>query len=305
MTTKSILPQLTITESDDPSQAEFLIEPLAPGFGTTIGNSLRRVLLSSLSGAAVTSVKIKGADHEFSTLSGVKEDVISILLNIKLLRIDYQGDAPLKFILKKTGQGQVKAGDIKTSNDAKIINPELVIATLDGAKTQFEMEMVVETGIGYYSTEDHPEDEQLPVGSILVDALFTPIRKVNFKVENTRVGQRTNFDKLIISIQTNQTISAEQAFNQANQILIGQYQTILSPKATVVTEVESMEVGVENEDDILITEIGFSPRTANALGKNQILTVSQLRNLDDKQLSSMKGFGAKALEEVKLKISEF
>ncbi|MCA9349927.1 DNA-directed RNA polymerase subunit alpha [Candidatus Saccharibacteria bacterium] len=304
MTTKSILPQLKIVESDDESLAEFLIEPLAPGFGTTIGNSLRRVLLSNLSGAAVTSVRIKGADHEFSTLKGVKEDVISILLNIKLLRIDYQGEAPLKFTINKSGQGQVKASDIKTSNDAKIVNPDLVIATLDDKKTQFEMEMVVESGVGYYSTEDHPEDEHLPVGSILVDALFTPIRKVNFKVENTRVGQRTNFDRLSISIQTNQTISAEQAFNQANQILIAQYQTILSPKAVVV-DTETVELSIDEEDDILISEIGFSPRTANALSNNQILTVSQLRNLDDKQLSSMKGFGAKALEEVKLKISEF
>jgi DNA-directed RNA polymerase subunit alpha len=204
------------------SQAVFEISPLYPGYGMTIGNTLRRVLMSSLGGAAITSVKIKGVDHEFSAIPGVLEDVIEIILNLKKVRLKLFKDEPVVLTLNVKGEKEVTAGDIEGNADVVIVNGDQHIATITDKKTEFEMEITVEKGLGYVPAELR-QKEKLSVGKIAIDGIFTPIRNVNFTVENIRVGQRTDFNKVILDVETDGTISPEEALQQASQILIDHF----------------------------------------------------------------------------------
>lgn len=202
------------------SWAQFEIEALYPGYGITIGNSLRRVLLSSLSGAAITQVKIKGVQHEFSTVPGILEDVITVILNLKQLRFKLYSDEPQKAVLKVKGEKKVKASDFKIPTQVELINKSCHIASLTNKKAELEMEIQIEKGIGYEPVERRKKQKKLEIGVIPIDAIFTPVKRVSYKVENMRVGERTDFDRLKLDIETDGTITPEQAFSQASEVLV-------------------------------------------------------------------------------------
>lgn len=296
------LPQIKKVSEKD-SRGVFAIEPLYPGYGMTLGNSLRRVILSSLPGGAVTAVKIDGVSHEFSSIPKVKEDVIEIILNLKELRVKVFSDEPQYLMLDVSGKKVVKASDIKAPSTVEIVNPDLVIATLDNAQAKLGMEIRVEQGRGYVPVENR-EGERLEVGMIAVDAKYSPIRRVRYNVENTRVGQMTNLDKLIMDVETDGTISPQDAVNYAADLLVKQF-TVLSGKEL---EVELEETKVDDSETqaakILVEEINLSPRTTNALLNNDIKTISDLMKLTNEELKGLKGFGNKAYEEVKEKLEE-
>lgn len=212
------LPTEPIITTENETQAVVEIGSLYPGYGITLGNALRRILLSSLPGAAITSVKIAGADHEFTTFPGVKEDVIHILLNLKQIRFQFELEAPSTITLKSKKEGVVKAGDFKTPTGVKIVNPDLAIATVTDKKVSFEIEAEVSPGLGYGSVERRKK-EKLPVGTIALDAIYTPMRKANFRVENMRVGDRTDFNRLVLEIETDGSLSPQDAFEKAVEIL--------------------------------------------------------------------------------------
>lgn len=232
--------------------ASFEIEPLAPGYGITIANSLRRVLLASLSGAGITAVRIDGATHEFSTIDGATEDVVEIILNLKSLRVKMHGDEPVTLILDKKGPGAVTAADFKKTPDVEIMNPDLHIATLD-KKGRLSMEVTVEKGRGYVTTEMRRE-EKLPLGTIAVDTIFTPIKKVHYKVENTRVGRMTNFDKINLDITTDGTIDPHDALQQAAQILIDHLAIVAGIATNEVAEDAAAETAEATEEADEATE---------------------------------------------------
>lgn len=204
------------------NQAVFEISPLYPGYGVTIGNTLRRVLISSLGGAAVTSVKITGIDHEFSAIDGVLEDVIEIILNLKKIRFKIFKDEPITLMLHAKGEGAVTAENIESTADAEIVNPDQHIATITNKKTELEMELTIEKGVGYVPAEQR-QKEKLGVGKIAIDGIFTPIKNVNFNVENIRVGQRTDYNKVLLDIETDGSISPEEALKNASQILVDHF----------------------------------------------------------------------------------
>jgi DNA-directed RNA polymerase subunit alpha len=292
--------------STDGYTSSFAIEPLHPGYGMTLGNSMRRVLLSSLAGAAVTAVKIEGASHEFSTIKGVREDMIEVILNLKQLRLRFHGDEPAHLSLVKTGTGPVTAKDIKAPSGVEVVNQDLVIANLDGAKSKIEMEIRVEQGRGYVPVESRIS-EKLPVGMIAVDALYTPIKRVRYNIENTRVGQMTNLDKLVLEVETDGTITAKDAITQAAEILVGHFQVVaghnvVSVGADGIVTADAREQA--NLATVLIDEVNFSPRTTNALLNNDIKTIKDLSDLTDSELKELKGFGQKAYEEVLAKLEE-
>ncbi|MDZ7798402.1 MAG: DNA-directed RNA polymerase subunit alpha [Patescibacteria group bacterium] len=236
--------KIEIKKAKDDSK-QFIIEPLYPGYGNTIGNALRRVLLSSLSGAAVTAVKIKGVEHEFSTIKNVKEDVISIILNLKQINFKYSSPEPVKLILKEKGEKKVKAGDIKATADIEISNKNQVIANLTDKEAELEMELTVERGRGYKPVESR-EEEEVQIGNIRIDAIYTPIKNVNFHVENVRVGEITNFDRLILDIKTDGTLTGEQALKQAAELLVKHFNFV---KGLQSTEKKDKTKKVENEKD--------------------------------------------------------
>jgi len=296
------LPEIK-TISEEKNKAIFAIEPLYPGYGMTIGNSLRRVILSSLAGAAVTAVKIDGVAHEFSTIPNVKEDVIQIILNLKQLRVKLHSDEEY-LTLSANKAGEVTAKDIKGNSNVEIANPELKIATLDNKNAKLEMEIRVERGRGFVPIEKR-ENEKLGVGMIAIDALYAPIKRVRYNVEKTRVGQMTDLDKLIIEIETDGTVSPREALEQSSEILVEHFM-VLTGKETI-TRKQNEEVEVTGDDGatkILIEEINLSPRTTNALLNNEIKTVEDVIRLKDSELRQLKGFGAKAYDEVKEKIIE-
>lgn len=237
--------------------ASFEIDPLAPGYGITLANSLRRVLLASLPGAGITSVRIDGATHEFSTIDGTTEDVVEIILNLKSLRVKMHGDEPVTLILDKKGPGAVTAADFKKSPDVEIMNPDLHIATLD-KKGRLSLEVTVEKGRGYVTTEMRRE-EKLPLGTIAVDTIFTPIKKVHYKVENTRVGRMTNFDKINLDITTDGTIDPHDALKQAAQILMDHLAIVAGIATNEVTE-EAAPAMTETEATEEATEATEKPK---------------------------------------------
>jgi DNA-directed RNA polymerase subunit alpha len=269
----------------------FVLEPLERGYGHTLGNSLRRVLLSSIEGHAVTHAKIKGADHQFTTIKGVTEDVVELLLNVKEIRVKSSLDDISTLTLSVKG-GEVKAGDIDCPAGVEIVNPELHIATLAG-NTAFEMELTVEKGLGYSPAT---EREAVSVsGELLVDALYSPIVKVAYDVEETRVGQRTDFDRLILKVWTNGTVDAREALNQASEILIAHFQQVINP-VDVVKKAEAPSVRPVNESARLtIEELDLPTRIANALRKGGYNTVGDLMKATQAQVSLVKNLGGKSV----------
>lgn len=296
------LPETKVVKTEG-NLAVFEISPLYPGYGMTLGNSLRRVILSSLPGAAVTAVKIEGVNHEFSTLPDVKEDVVEIILNLKQLNVRLFSDEEQVITLEASGEGVVTAKQITPNAQVEIVNPDLVIATLDNKKAKLKMDIVVEKGRGYVPVEKR-DGSKLGIGTIGVDALYSPVRRARYNVESTRVGQMTNLDKLVFEIETNGVMTPADALAQASNILVDHFM-VLSGKEVARAQVEEGVVEVNEEgSDILVEEINLSPRTTNALLNNDIKTVSDILKLTDNELKTLKGFGSKAYDEVKEKIVE-
>lgn len=294
--------------------ATFTIEPLHSGYGMTLGNSLRRVLLSSISGAVITAFKIEGNTHEFSTVKGVTEDVVDIMMNLKGIRFRVYGDEQQTLRLVKQGKGSVTAKDIQLNADVEVVNPEHLIATIDDDKAKLIIDMIVEVGRGYRTIEE--ESAKKPSDMIALDAVFSPVLRVRYKVENTRVGQVTDLDKLILTIDTDGSITPTDAFEEAAAILVNQY-TALAGKtriaASPVLEHDSPQADMQ-ENDIIgeelsalntsIEDLNLSARTTNALINNDIHTIKDLFSLNEAELKDLKGFGSKALDEVKEKMAE-
>lgn len=296
------MPELKTT-AEDGNSASFAIEPLYSGYGMTLGNSLRRVILSSLGGAAVTAVKIDSVSHEFSSIEGVKEDVVEIILNLKKVRFKVYSDEPQFLVLTASGKGEVKASAIKTSADVEIVNPDQVIATLDAAKSKIGMEIKVEKGRGYVPVESR-ENEKLEVGMIAVDALYSPIQRVRYNVENTRVGQMTDLDRLVMEIETDGTVSPADALRQAAEILVEHFSVVAGQGQISASQAGGEDFDQNDAAKISIEEVNFTPRTANALINNDVKTIKDLLKLSDQELKELKGFGAKAYDEVKDKLAE-
>lgn len=297
-------PLLANIDETSSTNATFSIEPLHAGYGNTLGNSLRRVLLSSIEGAAIVAFRIEGATHEFTTVEGVKEDVVDIMLNLKNVRLRVHSDEPIELRLEKKGAGPITAGDIKTTADVEVINPDHVIATIDDPKKTVLIDLVVEAGRGYRTIEESSE-ARLHSNMIALDAVFSPVLRVRYKVANTRVGQETNLDKLELSVETDGSITPRAAFEEAAAILVNQY-TALAGSTTVESAPALGQVSADetNELNTSIEELGLTARTANALINNDIRTVHDLVTLSEQDLRELKGFGSKALDEVKDKLAE-
>jgi len=278
--------------------AKYEAGPLQAGYGVTLGNALRRVLLSSLEGAAVTSIQIRDVYQEFSTIPGVKEDVTQIVLNVKKLRLRSFATHPVSLRLIKSGAGPVLAADIAESADIEIVNPDLVLMTLDSDDVTIEMDITVERGVGYLPAE---RTEALPIGVIAVDAIFTPVRKVNYWVESMRVGQMTNYDKLTIEIETDGTISPEEALSRSAQVLVGQFQPFVNIGMATAPAVAAGGIAAlpPNMLDMPIEELDLPMRAYNSLKRNNIVKVGQLLQLKDEDLLRMRNFGKKSLDEMK------
>lgn len=291
------------------TSASFAIEPLHTGYGMTLGNSLRRVLLSSIAGAAVTGFRVEGATHEFTTAPGVKEDVVDIMLALKGIRFKVYSSEPQVLVVKKSGKGAVTAGDVQVNADVEVVNKDHVICNIDDPKTNINIEITVETGRGYRPVDEtaHRKSNDM----IAVDAIFSPVQRVRYKVENTRVGQMTDLDKLILVIDTDGSISPKDAFEEAAAILVNQYTALAGQ--TRIEATPSLHTDKQVDNDIIdesaelmtpIEDLNLTARTSNALVNNDIHTLKDLLSLGDAELRDLKGFGAKALDEVKDKMAE-
>ncbi len=291
------------------NSAEFVIRPLFYGYGNTLGNSIRRVLLSSIKGAAITAFSIEGTNHEYAPVAGIREDIVDVMLNLKNIRLKSHSDEPVEVAFEIKGKnagkdGTVTAGDIKLPAGVEVGNPNQIICHIDDPNFTLKMNFVIETGRGYLSIEKSSND-RIHSDMIALDAVFSPVLRVRFKVENTRVGQDTNLQQLTITVDTDGTITPQEAFEEANAILVNQYTALANG-----TTVESAPApGVESEADdsglaLPIEELGLSARTANALVNNDIKTVRDLVALSEVDLKDLKGFGSKALDEVKEKLTE-
>ncbi len=232
------LPQEPKYTELSPSHGKIEILECYPGYGTTLGNAIRRVLLSSLEGAAVTSVKIKGVTHEFTTMPGIMEDMVQIILNLKQVRFRMESEEPMTISLKSKGEGKVTAGDFKVSTGLEIVNPDQIIATLSDKKAEIDMEVVVARGIGYIPVEQQEREKE--IGTIAIDAIYTPVKRVNFEVENMRVGKRTDYDKITIEIMTDGSIAPDGAFNKAIDILMSQFSALASKEAAAPEKIEKV-----------------------------------------------------------------
>jgi len=289
------------------------IEACHPGFGTTIGNTLRRILLSSLPGAAIVSIKVEGVSHEFSTLPAVKEDLIQIILNLKKVRFRVHRDEPVKLTLKEKGAKKITAAHIQCPADVEVVNKEMPIAEITDKKGQIEMEIEVQKGLGYVPVEQQ-EREKKEIGLIAIDAIFTPVKRVNYVIENMRVGKRTDFDKITFEIETDGSITPEEAFRQAVRIAIDQFEAVKeidtgerkveeekTPKKASEKKTEKEVSGSKEKESLAIeiTSIPFSTRTQNVLEKASIKTVADLVSLSEEELLSLEGMGEKGIKEIK------
>lgn len=287
-------------EEQGENYARFVISPLEQGYGNTLGNSLRRVLLTSLPGAAVTTVRISGVKHQFTTLKGMKEDIVEFLLNLKKVRFSYQGEGVAKASVSVTGPMEVKASDIKTDASVSVANPDLVLAVLnDGAKLDAKLE--IESGTGYSPAEDRATGE---IGLIPLDAAFSPVVRVNYKIEETRVGRVTNYDKLILEVWTDGTIDPKEAIVKASQILLSYFNQIVTPTQT------SEETQEEPKDDLgpigklSVEELGLPTRVANALLKADYETVEDLMNAKRNDLVRVRNLGEKSVKIIDAALGE-
>ncbi len=287
-------------EEESENFAKLTIEPLEVGFGHTLGNSLRRVLLTALPGAAVTSIKIDGVSHRFSTIDGVLEDVIEIILNINKIRLSVHSEQPIKLNLKASGKGTVLAKDFDIEGDGEIANPEQHVATLTDAKSKLNMEMVAEQGKGYSIADERKSDE---IGLISIDALFSPIKSVNYSVEPTRVGRRTDFDKLILDMTTDGTVSPLEALNSAARLLSDTFHAIFEPESEEETEDLSSKISEETLK-LTIEELDLPVRITNALKAIEINTIEDLINTPRPQLLKAKNLGTKSIRLIAEKLDE-
>lgn len=299
-------PTLASVEEHSANSATFVVEPLHTGYGMTLGNSLRRVLLSSIAGSAIVAFKIEGVTHEFTTVPGIKEDVVDIMLNLKQVRFKSVSEEPVQVRLEKKGAGIVTAADIKTTADVEIVTPEAVIATIDDPKATLVIDIVVDSGRGYRTVEESTE-KRIHSDMIAVDALFSPVLRVRYKVENTRVGQTTDLNKLILTIDTDGSIAPKDAFEEAAAILINQYTALAgSTRVEAAPSVGSRHADGDGGSELMtpIEDLNLSARTTNALINNDIRTINDLVTLSEPELRELKGFGSKALDEVKEKLAE-
>ena len=298
-------PQIETAEiKSDGTYGRFVLEPLERGFGTTLGNSLRRVLLSSLPGVAVTSIKIDGVQHEFSTVPGVKEDVTEIVLNMKGLIAKIHGEAPKTIHIEAEGECEVTAGDIKVDSEVEILDPGMHIATL-GPGAKLYMEIVIDKGRGYVPSERNKQKVANVIGAIPVDSIYTPVLKVNYTVENTRVGQITDYDKLTIEVWTDGTISAKEAVSLGAKVLTEHLNLFvdLSDEAyTADIMVEKDDKGKEKVLEMTIEELDLSARSFNCLKRAGINTVEDLINKSEEEMMKVRNLGRKSLEEVMAKL---
>ena len=303
-------PNIEVAEiSEDKKYGKFVVEPLERGYGITLGNSLRRIMLSSLPGAAVSQVKIEGVLHEFSSIPGVKEDVTEIIMNIKSLAIKNSSETnePKTAYIEFEGEGVVRASDIQADQDIEILNPDLVIATLSGGKeSKLYMELTITKGRGYVSAEKN-KSEDLPIGVIAIDSIYTPVERVNMSVANTRVGQVTDFDKLTLDVYTNGTLAPDEAVSLAAKVLSEH----LSLFIDLSENAKTAEVMVEKEDDekekvleMSIDELELSVRSYNCLKRAGINTVEELTNKTSEDMMKVRNLGCKSLEEVLAKLKE-
>jgi DNA-directed RNA polymerase subunit alpha len=308
------LPQKPKHSNTGENSGKFEILGCYPGYGTTLGNALRRVLLSSLEGAAITSVKIKGATHEFSTVSGVLEDVVQIILNLKKLRFKMDSEEPVKITLSSKGEGKILAKDIKCPSGIEVVNKDQLIATITDKKTEFEMEMEVNRGLGYIPVEQQIRENK-EIGVIAIDAIYTPIRRVNYLVEDMRVGKRTDFNKITLDIETDGSITPEEAFKKSTEILVGQFsalavmESIEEKKAEKETETEEKaDIKKEEIKDPLKLKIdelkGLSNRTINILEENKIEKIKDIAKMTEEDFKDLKGMGDKGIKEIKKAIGE-
>ncbi len=285
---------------------KFVIEPLERGYGTTLGNALRRVLLSSLPGSAVTSIKIDGVLHEFSTIPGVLEDTTEMILNIKQMVLRYDGNERKIIRLEQKGKKDICAGDIVPDSEVEILNPDLHIATLD-EDGKLEIEMTVERGRGYVSADQQPHKNDAAVGVLPIDSIYTPVTKVNYMVDNARVGKRTDYDKLVLEVWTNGSIKPEEAISLSAQILI-QYLNLFTEIDDTYAEVEILvEKEEEKKDKVLemsIEELELSVRASNGLKRANINTVGDLIEKNREEMSKIRNLGQKSLEEIEKKLKE-
>ncbi|MFD2925208.1 DNA-directed RNA polymerase subunit alpha [Halobacillus naozhouensis] len=291
--------------SEDSTFGKFVVEPLERGYGTTLGNSLRRILLSSLPGAAVTSVQIDGVLHEFSTIEGVVEDVTTVILNLKKLALKIYSDEEKTLEIDVQNEGKVTAADITHDSDVEVLNPDLQIATLD-SQTSLRVRITAERGRGYRPAEGN-NHEDLPIGVIPVDSIFTPVSRVTYQVENTRIGQTSNFDKLTLDVWTDGSIRPEEAISLGAKI----YMEHLNIFVGLTDEAQKAEIMVEKEEDqkekvleMTIEELDLSVRSYNCLKRAGINTVQELANKSEDDMMKVRNLGRKSLEEVKHKLNE-
>ena len=302
-------PNIEVAEiSEDKKYGKFVVEPLERGYGITLGNSLRRIMLSSLPGAAVSQVKIEGVLHEFSSIPGVKEDVTEIIMNIKALSVKNSSSTnePKTAYIEYNGEGVVRASDIQADQDIEILNPDQVIATLNGKDAKLYMELTITKGRGYVSADKNKNDE-LPIGVIAVDSIYTPVERVNVTVQNTRVGQITDFDKLTLDVFTNGTLAPDEAVSLAAKVLSEHLNLFIDLSENAKTA----EVMVEKEDDekekvleMSIDELELSVRSYNCLKRAGINTVEELTNKTSEDMTKVRNLGRKSLEEVLAKLKE-
>jgi DNA-directed RNA polymerase subunit alpha len=298
-----IKPQFTIkTEDEKPDFARFIIEPLPQGFGDTLGNSLRRVLYKAILGSAITSVKISGVNHQFTTLEGMREDIVELVLALKQVRISYSGDKPARITLETSGPGEVTASKFETPPDVIITNPDYVLAHLADKNTKLELEATVESGFGYSPAEDRKSNT---IGNIPMDATFTPVTRVNYHVEATRVGRITDFDKLILEISTDGTSSPRDVLVSAAQTLVNYFNGIVNPESTDSIKITS---GLSNKpptgSNISVEELDLPTRIANALQKAGFMSVADLLAVSKPQLSKVKNLGGKSVDIIEKALKE-
>jgi len=294
------------SEVADPTFARFALEPLPAGYAHTLGNSLRRVLLSSIPGAAITSVKFAEVNHQFTTIPGVAEDVVDIILNLKSIRFTMVGNDPQVVSLHAKGVGEVTASDLDLPAGVTVVNPDQVVATIGSKSARLEAELMVSSGVGYESSEEHETNK---VGVIAIDSLFSPVLTVSYKVEPARIGQKSDFDRLILEITTSGAISPKEALMAASKTLVGFFSRIAEGRESVgvsgaVETPEEIETHASKKRsdgarDILIEELSLPTRTTNALKKAEIKNLAELSALPDEELYKIKNLGDKSIEEIK------
>lgn len=295
-------PQFTVqTIPNTAHSVRFVLEPLPQGYGHTLGNSLRRVLYTSINGAAITSVQVKGASHQFTVVGGVREDIVALVLNLKQVRLTYGSDKPAKISLAAKGPGEVKAGDFALPSDVKIANPDLVIAHLADKSARLELEATVESGYGYSPAEDR---KSTTLGLIPMDAVFSPVVRVNFTIEATRVGRLTNYDRLVLDVITDGTVTPQAAVTAAAQTLVDYFQAVVTPQTTSSSLTALKSATKSGGLSISVEELDLPTRIANALQKAGFETVANLLSVPRTELAKVKNVGVKSVKIIEIALKE-